>query len=101
MTTDDNLGDLGTSKYSCEICEYTTQCKYKFDRHKTTAKHKRMTDGLQKGDLGTSLQCSCGKTYKFRQGLHKHRKLCSQTVVDHNSSNVVESAVLVELFKDL
>ena len=63
-----------------------------------TAKHKRMTDGLQKGDFGTSLQCSCGKIYKFRQGLHKHRQLCSQSVA---SGNVVESAVLVELFKDL
>ena len=98
MTSNDTLGHFGTSKYSCEICHYHTGHKPKYDRHILTAKHKRMTDGLQKGDFGTSLQCSCGKIYKFRQGLHKHRQLCSQTVA---SGNVVESAVLVELFKDL
>jgi len=92
---DDNLGDLGGTKLSCTVCDYTTQCKYKFDRHKTTAKHKRMTDGLQKGVLGASLQCSCGKIYKFRQGLHKHKQHCVQDTPSNNLKPEVTSTAFV------
>ena len=95
---DDNLGVSGEPKHICLVCNYTTECKYKFDRHKLTAKHKMMTDGLQKGGKEKNFQCHCGKVYKHRQGLHKHRRVCSQNSVEQN--NIVEPTLLVELFKD-
>jgi len=77
MTSDDNLGQLGAFKYSCEICDYNTSHRTKYDRHILTAKHKQRTNELQKKDNDIPLQCSCGKIYKFRQGLHKHRQNCT------------------------
>jgi len=100
MTMDDNLGEIRESNFICTICNYNTQCKYRFERHNTTAKHIKMTDGLQnRGKIEKNFQCHCGKVYKHRQGLHKHRQLCCQNSTENNI-NIVESTVLVELFKE-
>jgi len=105
MTTNDILGHFGTTKYSCEICDYSTSHKSKYERHNLTAKHKQRTNELQKRDNELPLQCSCGKIYKFRQGLHKHKQNCT---FDCPSSGPIGSTAFVmqllnqnQDFKDL
>lgn len=64
-----------TNKYFCEKCAFNTNNKNNFDKHLLTEKHKNLNNELQKGN-NNSLQCSCGKVFNFRQGLHKHNKIC-------------------------
>ena len=53
-------------KYICKICDYTTKRKYDLNRHLKTKKHMNMS----------KLNCMCGKKYKTKNGLWKHKKNC-------------------------
>jgi len=73
--------------YACDICDYTCSKKSSWVQHNLTAKHKNkhemMTNGYTEGDQLNHFneekehECSCGKTYKHRQGLWTHKKKCS------------------------
>jgi hypothetical protein len=56
-----------------------------------------MTDGLQAGINSSDYHCSCGRIFKFRQGLHKHKIKCSKpSIVDNPVINV---AIVLDLIK--
>ena len=62
-------------KYNCESCYYSTNSKGDFNKHILSAKHTKMT----KGDIESTKihSCTCGKEFKYRQGLSRHRKNCT------------------------
>ena len=75
------------NKYSCSLCSYFTNYNKDFNKHKNTKKHILNTN---KHTLNTSIHiiinekitmdyhiCPCGKQYKYRQGLYKHKKICN------------------------
>jgi hypothetical protein len=112
---DDKKGEKGRSEYFCSNCDYNTSDKTKYNRHCLTAKHKRITEELQKGEETEKkgeeilLQCCCGKNYKFRQGLYKHKQVCSVKPTDDvdTSPAISSTAFVMQLinqnkdFKDL
>jgi len=71
--------------YVCDICHYTCSKKSSWEQHNLTAKHKHemMTNSdtevnqLNYFNKEKEHECSCGKTYKHRQGLWTHKKKCS------------------------
>jgi len=84
---DDKKAEKGGQIYCCKNCDYNTSELSKFSRHILTDKHKRMTNGLHLGgkkaekaenidDNDKKFICVCGCSYKYRQGLWKHRKAC-------------------------
>lgn len=105
---DDKKNAEKTPKFFCKICNYKCSKLSDWNRHITTAKHKRMTmddnihadyaknektslHRLQSNGRGVEITysavnvkgndkwiCECGKSYKFRQGLHKHKKTCNK-----------------------
>lgn len=78
MTLDDVLVPKSSNEFTCKFCDYTCCRKSQYDRHCFTNKHKRITDGLQNGTESSSYRCECGKHFKYRQGLHKHRQVCKE-----------------------
>lgn len=71
--------------FRCEKCDYVTSRKSNMSAHELTAKHRRMTqDDKNKQKLAKNKHddnmltffCSCGKEYRHRQGLWKHKKIC-------------------------
>jgi hypothetical protein len=91
----DTLGDTklqkSCAKYFCEVCDYTTDRKSSYDKHLFTLTHKTNSNGdksckkLQKScnkkcdEKSSSFLCeNCGKEYKYRQGLWKHKKKCKE-----------------------
>jgi len=67
--------------FYCEKCDYSTSRKSSLDRHFLTAKHQMDDKKVQKGarleiSNAEKFVCGCGKTYKFRQGLFRHKKSC-------------------------
>ena len=70
-----NKSHLSVIEYNCETCDYFTSSKSDYNKHLNTAKHKRVTSG-DVNDL-KSHKCSCGKDFKHRQGLWKHKKNCT------------------------
>jgi hypothetical protein len=69
--------------FVCELCDYNTSRKCNFDKHISSIKHVRMTNddaGGQKVAKSSKNKqefiCDCGRCYKHRQGLWKHKQEC-------------------------
>ena len=100
-------------KYTCDICDYNSCNKNDYNRHLLTLKHKRMTidDNKNSEKLQTYL-CVCGKEYKYRQGLFKHKKKCNinnnednddinTENIKHTDNNVSENIDFKEMFFEM
>ena len=88
--------------FCCDCCYYSTSNKGDYNKHMMTAKHKRVTQGDQ--ILMKSHVCSCGKLFKHRQGLWKHKKTCQDTNTSTKSDNLISSmldnpTIVLELLK--
>lgn len=70
--------------YKCEFCEYETIKKYDFEKHLTTLKHNTNTEFTTK-----MLACNnCGKTYKHRSSLWRHKKSCLTKLTIQNDEEL-------------
>lgn len=71
----------GATKYICKLCDYVTVKKGNYDRHLYTRKHKMIhmdTKWIHEKEPETEqFICSCGKQYKYSQGLSKHAIKCT------------------------
>lgn len=77
IQTDIDIQD-SNNKYNCEICSYGCDNKTNFNKHLHTNCHMRKyTEFHQMHDKPVKQHlCKCGKVYKYRQGLHAHKKEC-------------------------
>ena len=81
-------------KYYCKKCDFTSSNKTDFNRHLSTTKHKMVTNGNKNGNCvvrNVEFPCeNCGRIYKYKSGLSRHRKGCVETnhslVLKSNSS---------------
>ena len=77
-------------KYHCKKCDYTCSNKYNFNKHLSTTKHKMITNGNFNGNSKPNFvefSCeNCGKSYRYKSGLSRHRKGC----VEMNQSLVLK-----------
>ena len=78
-------------KFVCEKCDYKC-CKLSdHDKHLLTLKHKKddAEDILDDTKLAIHFFCECGKEYKHRQGLWKHKRTCqgNKDTEEQNENN--------------
>jgi hypothetical protein len=92
--------------YICIDCSYNTVRKSQYDRHILTAKHKRQqssTNGQR--NIVPNYICSCGREYKERTGLWKHKKKCDRATEPNVDECLEEpspnTAELLVMFKDM
>jgi len=67
--------------YNCNLCGCSCKSKYDYDRHCLTRKHKIHSVSTNSQpeivyEEDELCACVCGKTYKQRSSLSKHRKIC-------------------------
>ena len=78
-----NLVQESSEKFQCIYCNYITSRKSQYDRHLSTDKHNNqqlatnINEKVPKGSA--SFDCECGKKYKDRSGLWRHKKTCNPT----------------------
>ena len=83
----DNLKVAETKKHKfyCKKCDYFTNKTSSWKKHIDTDKHKRLkwiTEKLptpQNKSMSGKFTCICGRTYKYKSGLSKHKKKCHMT----------------------
>ena len=70
--------------YNCIYCNYTCSKKNHYDNHLKTAKHQRLINGNQNDGINLVKQylCNCGKEYKNRHGLSRHKKNCDYKPIE-------------------
>ena len=81
--------------FYCKLCDYKCSRKYLYNKHLSTQKHQKMINGDKKSD--NAFQCECGKSFKFRQGLHRHKKDCN--IIDKNTEVGATLPSIIELIK--
>jgi hypothetical protein len=80
-------------KFVCKKCDYKCCKQSDYDKHLLTAKHKKddAEDILEDEKLAIQYFCECGKEYKHRQGLWKHKKKCQNTTANVDTDILVEN----------
>jgi hypothetical protein len=88
--------------FICDKCDYKTCKEFNYNKHLLTSKHKQnMLVGSNNND--TKLyNCSCGNTYKHRQGLWKHKSKhnCEANLVKNVTNNELKD-ILVEILESI
>ncbi len=103
--------------FSCFCCDYITCSKKDYNKHIETKKHKINQNQLlatKKSPNDSCFICFCGKSYKDKSGLWRHRKRClvkeeneqissnnivnNNNIQEHNDTNV-NTNVLMEVIK--
>lgn len=69
-------------RYCCKKCDYNSSNRKDYTRHLATTKHRWITMDNEKNPRASCrlFSCVCGKNYKFRSGLCKHKKKCRGSV---------------------
>ena len=75
-------------KYCCKICDFSSFNKSDYNRHLSTDKHKRLTNTNQISEISEikEYKCICGRIYKHKSSLSKHKNKCS-----YNTKMIVKS----------
>jgi hypothetical protein len=68
--------------FFCEKCAFTTSHKPNYERHLLTIKHISVSDAnkmlIKKNEKEPDQVCSCGRIYKHKPSLLRHKKACNQ-----------------------
>ena len=67
--------------FLCESCDFKCSRKSNYEIHLLTRKHQMITNDNENRQKNaekchSKLSCHCGKTYKYRSGLSRHRTMC-------------------------
>jgi hypothetical protein len=89
MTLDDKKNAKNANIFICEKCDFKCCKQSNMDKHILTLKHKKNDSELQQNAIKEIFTCNCGKEYKFRQGLWKHKKNCMIEKIENNETNNV------------
>ena len=74
------------SKHHCDTCNKSFRNKRTLDNHYTTKLHNDRLDNID-----SFLSCACNKSFKYKQGLYRHRKTCPVAIKNTKKKNEVQS----------
>ena len=76
-------------KFHCENCGFITSKQSNYNKHLLTAKHKNQQKSTKKCQkMPQHFTCHCGKQYKDRSGLWRHKKKCQILENMENIENI-------------
>ena len=96
ITNDDLENAQNAQNFTCINCDFTCSKKSNYSTHLLTSKHFNNDKMITNDDCNTSITsqyiCECGKKYKYRQGLHTHKKKCNKTSCEtqNNDSHMID-----------
>ena len=88
-SNDNKSGKNPAFKYICEKCDFKSNKKTHYNEHLQTKKHNDKNDNSNDNKSGIrpiEYECVCGKTYKFKSGLSRHKQYCTHV---NNTSIIV------------
>ena len=90
-------GNKMANKYMCDKCDYKCYKKYNWDKHLLTAKHTKETldtemETVEIAKWQKDMTCECGKSYKNKSGLWKHKKKCN--FIEENTKTSEENITM-------
>jgi len=95
--------------FVCEKCDFKCSKQSNYKLHVDTNKHKRVTESNKKMPIKEekTFSCVCGNSYKYRPGLAKHKRICSEvnksqaSSIDALTDDIICSDNKVVITKDM
>jgi hypothetical protein len=70
--------EINSNEFCCKICDYICYKKQHYNQHLLTNKHKNNEiNSVENKIVKKIFDCDCGKKYKDRTGLWKHKRTCN------------------------
>jgi len=92
-------------KYYCEKCDFTTCKLSNYEKHLLTKKHKSTENQQNQQEkcqkMPNNYVCECGKTYKERTGLWKHKKKCTYLEPEFKEDENLKNSEVSNIMKTL
>jgi len=85
--------------YNCITCEFKTKHKGDYNKHLLTPKHINMIEYGSKPQK--TYTCDCGKDYKDRHNLYRHKKTCKFDSTIEESVKLETNVINVNMFIDI
>jgi hypothetical protein len=85
--------EKGAVFFQCKICDVLCSKKSNFDRHNLTKKHLCSINQQKKEQTLYKFTCECGKEYKERSGLWRHKKKCISNTNEEIDNDLVWNLV--------
>ena len=100
------LSSESSNNFECELCDYSTSRSSQYKRHVGTDKHKNhekstfcQQSSTVFNEFGSKYVCECGKNYKERSGLWRHKKICSNNknieVIKEKAKSITDKDELI------
>lgn len=98
---DTQMEQKKSNSFVCIKCDVVCRRKYNYERHCLTDKHKRIHNDTKKEQIEQQpdYTCHCGNTYKYSQGLSKHKKQCISTPTIKSNPEPTEKELIMTLIK--
>jgi hypothetical protein len=90
--------------FYCKLCDYKCYRKQHIKQHINGKKHKMTIFNNVENSVNNNLvnfHCYCGKIFKERTGLWKHKKICESEDTTHNIKGTDESLEVLNLITEL
>ena len=71
--------------FECKKCDYICSKKGDWNRHLLTRKHNKTTKTTE--ITSNYIKCNCGKEYKERTALWRHKQKCKYTEIEYHDDN--------------
>ena len=81
--------------YICESCDFKCSKPYDYKRHVATQKHIMITTGTKKSaEQIDNFACECGRVYKHRSGLCRHKQTCSYKMPNERYAQECQNSLI-------
>ena len=91
----EKFADSSQNYFFCNKCNYRCYRKNDFEKHLLTIKHKTQKNSEKVNDY----ICICGKNYKHKQSLNRHKEKC--VFIPNNENNILNQKNLSNNNEDL
>jgi len=82
--------------YTCEKCDFHSSNKKDYRRHLLTRKHTMVHEGTSESTKHL-YTCICGKSYRFSQGLSRHKRTCQRVIKEvHDEDHLDFKEMFIE-----
>ena len=99
-----NIVEKMAQQYYCDVCDYLAPKKYNFDKHIMTERHLNLCnqqDNDSVENVAYNFICVCGKKYRNRTGLWRHKQKChiqeksKQIYIEEKAKNITDKDELI------
>ena len=96
---DNNYHIKNIKQFVCEKCDFECSKKGDWKRHLLTRKHKNdnITD-VNDNDDNNLYYCNCGKQYRHKSGLSRHKQVC---IKNNEKTTILNSNLVFDFVKQM